>query len=50
MNLFLSLEKCKMLLTLGVVLGNHVSSEGIKVDPTKIEVIFKLPPPKLKKR
>jgi hypothetical protein len=42
-------EKCKMLLTEGVVLGHHVSSEGIKVDPAKIEVIIRLPPPKTQK-
>jgi hypothetical protein len=36
MNLSLSHEKCKILLTKGVVLGHHVSFEGIKVDPTKI--------------
>ena len=30
MNLSLSNEKCKMLLNEGVVLGNHVSFEGIK--------------------
>jgi hypothetical protein len=29
----------------GIVLGHHVSSIGIKVDPTKIEVISKLTPP-----
>ena len=46
MNLSLSHEKCKMLLTEGVVLGHHVSSEGIKFDPAKIEVIIRLPPPK----
>ena len=39
MNLSLSHEKCKMLLTEGIVLGHHISSQGIKVDPTKIEVI-----------
>jgi hypothetical protein len=38
-----------MLLTEGVVLGHHVSSEGIKVDPAKIEVIVRLPPPKTQK-
>ena len=43
MNLSLSNEKCKMLLTEGIVLGNHVSSQGIKVDPVKIEVIAGLP-------
>jgi hypothetical protein len=38
-----------MLLTEGVVLGHHVSYEGIKVDPAKIEVIVRLPPPKTQK-
>ena len=38
-----------MLLTEGIVLGNHVSSQGIKVDPAKIEVIFGLPSPKTQK-
>jgi hypothetical protein len=38
-----------MLLIEGVVLGHHVSSEGIKVDPAKIEVIIRLPPPKTQK-
>jgi hypothetical protein len=38
-----------MFLTKGVVLGHHVSSEGIKFDPTKIEVIVRLPPPKTQK-
>jgi hypothetical protein len=49
MNLSLSHEKCKIFLIEGVVLGHHVSSEGIKVDPAKIEVIVKLPPPKTQK-
>jgi hypothetical protein len=49
MNLSLSHEKCKMLLTEGVVLGHHVSSEGIKVVLAKIEVIIRLPPPKTQK-
>ena len=44
-NLSLSHEKCKMLLTEGIVLGHHVSSQGIKVDPAKIEVISSLPSP-----
>ena len=38
-----------MLLTEGIVLGHHISSEGIKVDPTKVEIILKLPSPKNKK-
>ena len=48
-NLALRHEKCKMMLTKGIVLGHHVSSIGIKVDPTKIEVISKLPPPQTQK-
>ena len=38
-----------MLLTEGIVLGHHVSSQGIKVDPAKIEVIVGLPSPKNQK-
>ena len=45
-NLSLSHKKCKMSLTEGIVLGHHVSSQGIKVDPAKIEVIVGLPSPK----
>ena len=48
-NLALSHEKCKMLLTEGIVLGHHISSQGIKVDPAKIEVIVVLPSPKTQK-
>ena len=32
-----------MLLTKGIVLGHHISSQGIKVDLAKIEVIVGLP-------
>ena len=42
-NLFLSNEKCYMMLNEGIVFGHHVSSEGIKVDQTKIQIIVKLP-------
>ena len=49
MNLSLSHEKCKMLLTDDIVLGHHVSSQGIKVYPAKIEVIVALPSPKNQK-
>ena len=38
-----------MLLTKRIVLGNHISLEGIKVDPSKVEVILKLPNPKIQK-
>ena len=48
-NLALSHEKCKMMLTEGIVLGHHISSEGIKVDPAKIEIITGLSPPTTQK-
>ena len=38
-----------MLLTEGIVLGHHICSQGIKVDPAKIEVIVSLPFPKTQK-
>ena len=38
-----------MLLTEGIVLGHHISSQGIKVDPAKIEVIVGLPSQKTQK-
>ena len=48
-KLALSHEKCKMFLTKGIVLGHHVSSQGIKVEHTKIEVIVNIPSPKTQK-
>lgn len=44
-NIYLSNEKCFMMLIEGKVLGHHISSSGIKEDPTKIEVIVNLMPP-----
>lgn len=41
-KLALSHEKCKMLLTEGIVLEHHILANGIQVDPTKIEVMFGL--------
>ena len=38
-----------MLLTEGIVLGHHIYSQGIKVDPAKIVVIVVLPSPKTQK-
>ena len=38
-----------MLLIEGIVLGHHVSSQGIKVDLAKIKVIVGLPSPKTQK-
>lgn len=34
---------CKMMQSEGIELGHHVSQTGIKVDPTKIEVILQIP-------
>lgn len=42
-NLALNYEKIQMLLTRGIVLAHHVSCEEIKMDPSKIKVICKLP-------
>ena len=44
-NLHLSSEKCRMMLTQGVVLGHLISLDGIKVDPEKNQVILNLPVP-----
>lgn len=42
-HLSLSNIKCQMIMIEGIILGHHVSFAGIKVDPTKIEVIMDLP-------
>jgi hypothetical protein len=34
-----------MMMTEGVVLGHYIYANGIRVDPTKIEVILNLPTP-----
>ena len=49
LNLALSSDKCRMMKTKGIVLGHHVSLEGIKVDPAKIEVISHIPIPNSQK-
>jgi len=38
-SLSLSHEKCFMMFTEGIVLGHHISRDGIKVDASKVEVI-----------
>ena len=38
-----------MMLTEGIVVGHHISSYGINVDPTKIQLIVSLSEPKNKK-
>ncbi|KAI3453495.1 hypothetical protein Pfo_010158 [Paulownia fortunei] len=45
-NLVLNWEKCHFMVTTGIVLGHIISSEGIEVDKSKIELIVNLPTPK----
>jgi len=45
MNLSLSPEKCEFLMTEGTVLGHTISRQGLHVDPNKISIIKKVPPP-----
>nr|XP_027062041.1 uncharacterized protein LOC113688428 [Coffea arabica] len=44
-NLVLNWEKCHFMVCEGIVLGHKISSEGIEIDHTKIEVIERMPPP-----
>jgi hypothetical protein len=44
-KLCLSHEKCHMMMIEGVVLGNYISTDGIRVDLVKIEAILNLPTP-----
>eukprot|EP00253_Pinus_taeda_P005907 PITA_05907 len=48
-NLSLSHEKCFMMFTKGIVLGHHISGDGIKVNKSKVEVISKLSIPGFQK-
>jgi hypothetical protein len=45
-HLSLRTKKCHMMMSEGVVLGHFISSQGIQVDPSKIQVIKDLPIPK----
>lgn len=45
MNLSLIPEKCEFLMTEGTVLGHTISCQGLQVDPNKIALIKKVPPP-----
>eukprot|EP00253_Pinus_taeda_P009982 PITA_09982 len=45
MNLSLSLEKCEFLMTEGTVLGHTISRQGLQVDPNKVAIIKRVPPP-----
>ncbi|RDX96290.1 Retrovirus-related Pol polyprotein, partial [Mucuna pruriens] len=42
-NLVLNFEKCHFMVTKGIVLGHLVSSRGIEVDKTKVDIIASLP-------
>ena len=45
-GLVLNWEKCHFMVSSGIVLGHIVSSKGIEVDKSKIDLISKLPTPK----
>lgn len=45
MNLSLSPENCEFLMTAGIVLGHSISQKGLQVDPHKISIIQRVPPP-----
>lgn len=45
MNLSLSPEKCELLMTEGTMLGHTISQQGLQVDPNKIAIIDRVPPP-----
>eukprot|EP00253_Pinus_taeda_P036634 PITA_36634 len=45
MNLSLSPEICEFLMTEGTVLGHTISRQGLQVDPNKVPIIKRVPPP-----
>eukprot|EP00253_Pinus_taeda_P004267 PITA_04267 len=45
MKLSLSPEKCEFLMTEGTMLGHAISQQGLQVDPNKIAIIQRVPPP-----
>lgn len=45
MNLSLSPKKCEFLMTAGIVLGHSISHQALQVDPNKISIIQRVPPP-----
>eukprot|EP00253_Pinus_taeda_P024859 PITA_24859 len=44
-RLFLSHEKCYMMMTEGLILGYYISAAGIQVDPAKIQILLSIPTP-----
>lgn len=45
MNLSVISEKCEFLMIKGTVLGHAISEQGLHVDPNKISIIQRVPPP-----
>eukprot|EP00253_Pinus_taeda_P024965 PITA_24965 len=45
MNLSLNPKKCEFLMTEGTMLGHTFSQQGLQVDPNKIVIIQRVPPP-----
>ena len=45
MNLSLSPKKCEFLMTASTILGHSISQKGLQVDPNKIAIIQRVPPP-----
>ena len=43
-SLVLNWEKCHFMVKEGIVLGHKISQTGLEVDPSKVDVISKLPP------
>jgi hypothetical protein len=50
MNSLLSNEKCNMLMSEGNVLIHHVSSRGIEVDQSKLNIVQYMPKPQKKRK
>lgn len=48
-HLCLNTEMCHMMMTEGILLGHYLSIVVIQVDPKKIEVILRIPTPKIEK-
>eukprot|EP00253_Pinus_taeda_P005571 PITA_05571 len=48
MNLSLSPEKYEFLMTEGTILGHTISRQGLQVDPNKVAIIKRVPPPQKK--
>ncbi|MFS7949268.1 putative nucleotidyltransferase, Ribonuclease H [Helianthus anomalus] len=44
-NLVLNWEKCHFMVKEGIVLGHKISHAGMEVDPAKVDIISRLPPP-----